>query len=280
MMTHQHADGGFYRYVGPQAGKVNDQWIEGVEYVNADGMKFWTAKDRWDERFTPVVADIHLRGGVDNVETEAGLCHYTFHIDQAGDVVHMLLAASEVAGKKRSHAVESVLRAQADMIREGLHVRENDTPDVFQNVLDFHQKFGQEYNGKPRMLPKDLHNFRCGFHDEETSEYRDEREVLESAILRKDQRDIVDSLDKQLDALCDAIWVLLGTAEQNGFNRKIFYAHWNKVVAANMAKEKAKVDGDDRSKRDAKFDIVKPAGWLPPSSRELLADHEHQGLQG
>lgn len=277
MLTHKHADGGFYQYVGPQSGKMpSGDWLEGVCYADVEGKLHWTDLDRWNERFEELDPTSHQVGGIANVQTEHGVCEFTFELIHAEDVVHMFVAAATHAGQNRDHRIETVLQAQANMIKEALHIRDKeDIPDMFQDVLNFHQKFGQEYLGKPRMLPADLHKFRTQFHKEECDEYADEREKLSTAVEAKDQRGIIDSLDKQLDAGCDGIFVLLGTMEQSGFNKSLFYNHWRKVVGANMAKEKAVVEGDDRATRDAKFDIVKPAGWLPPSSREELADNAH-----
>jgi hypothetical protein len=121
--------------------------------------------------------------------------------------------------------MKTVLRAQADMVSKGLHVRDHDFPDLLGDVNAFHAKFGQEYLGKPRMLPDDLHDFRVKFHDEETHEYRDEYPRLVDAVERKDRRDILNALELQLDALCDAIWVVLGTADLQ-FGRKVFFEAW------------------------------------------------------
>ena len=173
--------------------------------------------------------------------------------------------------------MKTVLRAQADMVTKGLHVRDHDFPDLLGDVNAFHAKYGQEYTGKPRALPHDLFDFRVKFHDEETNEYRDEQINLLDAIQRKDRRDILNSLELQLDALCDAVWVLLGTADLQ-FGRKAFFEAWRRVVKANMAKVRVEVaeDGTRNSEetgRAPKYDIGKPPGWTAPDHRDLISDN-------
>lgn len=278
--THRHADGGLYSYQGPQAGKdpATGDWLDGVCYIGEDGKPRWTDKKRWNERFTElppgeVIAQTTVESS--NVKTDFTLA-YHFTLEQAGDVFHLLMSAAQLAGKQRDHRVESVLRAQADMIEKGLHLRDLDVPDMVGDVAAFHQKFGQEYRGKPRMLPADLHDFRVKFHEEETTEYKDEYPKLVDAVARQDQRDIVNSLELQLDALCDAAWVILGTADLQ-FGKPAFYAAWRRVVIANMAKVRADADPDALdSGREAKYDIRKPAGWKAPDHRDLVIDHAHQ----
>lgn len=211
---------------------------------------------------------------------EEVIARYTFTVEEAGDVRQMLVSASGVAGKAphdSEHWMKMVLLAQADMVTKGLHVRDHDFPDLLGDVNAFHAKFGQEYLGKPRMLPADLHDFRTNFHDEETHEYRDEYPKLVDAVERKDRRDILNTLELQLDALCDSIWVVLGTADLQ-FGRKVFFEAWRRVVTANMAKVRVEIKDDGERNcadtgRAAKFDIGKPPGWTAPDHRELVADN-------
>jgi predicted HAD superfamily Cof-like phosphohydrolase len=214
-----------------------------------------------------------------NLEDEV-VVRYTFSVEEAGDVRQMLVSAAGVRGKTPDHDdywMKMVLLAQADMVTKGLHIRDHDFPDLLGDVNAFHAKFGQEYTGKPRMLPADLHDFRVKFHDEETHEYRDEYPKLVDAVERKDRRDILNTLELQLDALCDAIWVVLGTADLQ-FGRKVFFEAWKRVVAANMAKVRVEVKDDGERNcaetgRAAKFDIGKPAGWVAPDHRDLVQDN-------
>lgn len=206
------------------------------------------------------------------------VARFTFEVERAGDLVTMIVRA----GTTQSHRVPSefmdwmkrVFVAQAEAVGQGLHLRDHDFPDLIGDVNAFHAKFGQEYLGKPRQLPADLHDFRVKFHDEETHEYRDEYPKLCDAIVREDRRDIVNTLELQLDALVDSAWVILGTADLQ-FGRKVFIEAWKRVVKANMAKVRkdAAEDGHKDSGREAKYDIVKPAGWEAPDHRDLVSDN-------
>ena len=192
---------------------------------------------------------------------------------ERADIIHRLEEAHRI--DQWDHT-RQVLRAQIDMIRQGLHERDLvEVPDMIGDVDRFHQKFGQEYIGKPRMLPADLHDFRVKFHAEETNEYADEYPKLVDAVTRQDDRDIMNSLELQLDALVDSVWVLLGTALLQ-FGSKPFNAAWGRVVTANMAKVLAAEEGSLDSGREAKYDIRKPYDWKAPDHRDLVQDHEHK----
>lgn len=280
MFTHRHADGGFYTYVGDQEGKHPEtgKWVKGVCYRSATGELYWTSEARWEERFEALPPSRFEEQQVEltDPDTEEVVAAFVMRMDEVTDVRHMLLSACNVANKTRDHHVETVLRAQADMISKGLHIREIDFPDLIGDVNAFHEKFKQidpAVYGVPRVLPADLFDFRVKFHDEETDEYREEQETLVEAFDREDHREIVNSLELQLDALCDAVWVLLGTADLQ-FGKRIFYEAWKRVVKANMAKVLATEDPNAKdSGRDVKYDIRKPSGWTPPDHRDLVQEY-------
>lgn len=279
--THRHADGGLYQYMGPQLGKSSVpsfmEWDEGVAYRDEEGRMFWTNNERWSDRFELLPeADVPTMVFQEQDEVTA----FKFRIVDVADVRYMLITAGA-----RPHSslpaewvdwMKRVLRMQAEMVSQGLHIRAHDFPDLIGDVHAFHAKFGQEYIGKPRMLPQDLHDFRIKFHDEETHEYRDEYVNLVDAVMRQDRRDIVNVLELQLDALVDAAWVILGTADLQ-FGRDATYAAWRRVVEANMKKvlkaDTKDGDGSVDSGRAPKYDIVKPAGWLAPDHRDLVQDN-------
>jgi predicted HAD superfamily Cof-like phosphohydrolase len=119
----------------------------------------------------------------------------------------------------------------------------------FQDVKDFHEKFGLEYCGRPRHLPVDTMEFRLKFLGEELQEYA-----------------LSVTLEDQLDALVDLVYVALGTAYLHGFD---FDEAWCRVHAANMKKVRAAPDGSD-SKRGSSHDVVKPPGWQPPDLSDLV----------
>lgn len=277
MPTHRHADGGVYEYVEPCSHKddTTGEWVKGVAYRGEDGKLRSTSQARWDDRFQPLELlptdekCIELMDDEDRV-----IASFVYRVAEAGDIRHMLVTAgSNKLKTEQQDWLRRVLVTQADMITQGLHIREHDFPDLIGDVAAFHAKFGQEYLGKPRQLPADLHDFRVKFHDEETHEYRDEYPKLCDAIARQDRRDIVNTLELQLDALADAVWVVLGTADLQ-FGRKIFFEAWRRVVKANMAKVLATDDPNAQdSGREVKYDIRKPAGWEAPDHRDLVMDN-------
>ena len=123
---------------------------------------------------------------------------------------------------------------------------------MIRDIVDFHVKFGNAYNGKPRDLPNDLLNFRIQFLEEELTEYR--------------HAAITEDLEGQLDALVDLVYVALGTAYLQGFN---FQEAWKRVHEANMRKIRATDAG--QSKRGHASDVVKPVGWEAPDLSDLVA---------
>lgn len=287
--THKHADGGLYRlYATSVSGKMTedeqgeDKWVDGVLYQSIEDSKTrWTSKLRWDERFTRINWDAPEETAHGVVEESDGeikvIADFVFQTRDAGDLRHMLILAGPGAGKHpQRHEMDwlrNVLGTMAEAVTKGLHVRDHSFPDLIGDVAAFHAKFGQEYVGKPRLLPLDLHDFRVKFHDEETTEYEDEYPKLVDAVIRKDRRDIVNTLELQLDACCDAVWVLLGTADLQ-FGRAVFYEAWRRVVKANMAKVLATDDPNAQdSGREVKYDIRKPAGWQAPDHRDLVMDN-------
>ena len=117
------------------------------------------------------------------------------------------------------------------------------------DITDFHQKYGIDYNGRPRDLPQDIADFRIKFMREELDEY-------ETATCLADK----------LDALVDLEYVLLGTSHLHGFNHP---EAWRRVHSANM--KKMRVEREEDSKRGSKYDVVKPPGWTAPDLTDLVA---------
>lgn len=147
--------------------------------------------------------------------------------------------------------------------------------DPLRDIAEFHEKFGLEYNGKPRVLEQDLMEFRHKFMHEELTEYKDNAMGALFELGRKELHHtlITHHLEEQLDALVDLMYVALGTAYLHGFTREKFYEAWRRVHAANMAK--VRVERLEDSKRGSKYDVVKPAGWTAPSHTDLIEDHIH-----
>lgn len=278
--THRHADGGLYQCMGPQKGRMDNEasngWHDGVAYRNEEGMMFWTDGLRWIDRFTEIepAASKDVMVWDDQNDSVAA---FRFSLVEASDVYYLITKAGPQRGSNIGQEfldwMKRVLTVQAEMIQQNLHVRVHDFPDLIGDVAAFHAKFGQEYLGKPRMLPQDLHDFRTNFHHEETTEYRDEYDLLATAVLERDRREIIHRLDKQLDALLDSAWVILGTADLQ-YGRQATIEGWKRVVKANMSKVLATDDPDaEDSGREVKYDIRKPKGWLPPDHSDLVSDN-------
>lgn len=128
--------------------------------------------------------------------------------------------------------------------------------DPVKDIQDFHEKFGLTYTGSPRQLPTDTDNDLGGFREsflwEELEEYSDAR--------------LANDLVKQLDALVDLVYVVLGTSYLHGFD---FKEAWRRVHEANMKKIRALKKSD--SERGSVYDVVKPPGWTPPDLTDLVA---------
>lgn len=146
-------------------------------------------------------------------------------------------------------------------------------PDFLLDIIEFHEKFGIAYDGKPRVLPFDLADFRSKFNEEELKEWR---QHAGAALI-----DLADTpsmiryrLEEMLDAHVDQFYVLLGTVYLQGL-LPMFEEAWRRVHAANMAKVRAQPDGSD-SKRGSAYDVVKPEGWVAPDHSDLVEDHAHK----
>lgn len=119
-------------------------------------------------------------------------------------------------------------------------------------VRAFQIRFGQAYSGGPRELPASVASLRKKLIAEEASE-------LVDAIDRGE-------LNQMLDALCDLLYVTVGTANAMGFSDVLDEA-FARVHHSNM--QKKLVPSRHESKRDSQWDIVKGEGWKPPYLDDL-----------
>lgn len=117
--------------------------------------------------------------------------------------------------------------------------------DVYQDVFDFHKKFGCLIGSTPAIPDFGTANLRIRLIEEEFEE-------LTAAL---EQGDLIEVAD----AIADLQYVIIGTAISYGIDMRPI---WDEVHRTNMAK----VDGGRRG--DGK--IMKPAGWQPPRIAEML----------
>lgn len=130
----------------------------------------------------------------------------------------------------------------------------------FTDIVEFHEKFGLEYDGPPRLMNQKMADFRIKFLKEELQEFIDSVED--------------DDLLGATDALVDLVYVAMGTAYLMGIP---WEAAWNAVQQANMTKVRAEHAGE--SKRNTTLDVIKPPGWVGPEAKLvkilMAAGYEH-----
>lgn len=133
--------------------------------------------------------------------------------------------------------------------------------DNFGDVEAFHRKFGMPQAKGPKLLSRELFEFRVRFLKEELQEFTE-------AHIRGD-------MVGAFDGLIDLVYVALGTAELMGLP---WQPGWDEVQRANMSKERAASSDDIRSIRRSSFDVVKPEGWKPPNLQNVLDRAVAQGV--
>jgi predicted HAD superfamily Cof-like phosphohydrolase len=118
--------------------------------------------------------------------------------------------------------------------------------DWYNDVLEFHRKFGCHIGATPAQPPTNIRNLRLDLVAEEVAE-------LEDAAYDG-------NLPKVADAIADAVYVLLGTAVAYGIDIRPVFAE---VHRTNMAKEGGPTRPDGK--------ILKPEGWQPPDVAGIIA---------
>jgi len=125
-----------------------------------------------------------------------------------------------------------------------------------QMVVDFHEKFGIQYDGPPRDISLREALFREMRQQEETSEFVEAR-------MRGDRTG-------QLDAIVDMIYIALGTAHLMGFKPEVIMEAFERVHEKNMQKELSHEGNPSKyGTIGVGRDIVKPPGWTPPDLSDL-----------
>lgn len=128
----------------------------------------------------------------------------------------------------------------------------------FDDVVDFHHKFGVPIGVQPHLLNQEDFDFRFKFLKEELEE-----------IFTAQQRG---DLAGVADGLMDLNYVSLGTAAWMGLP---WNTMWPEVQDANMSKILAESAEQSKSStgRGHRFDVVKPAGFVPARVEELLNEY-------
>lgn len=126
-----------------------------------------------------------------------------------------------------------------------------DSEDLFAMVAAFHEKFQLKPTDGPAFPVDELVHLKLLHMQEELDEVR-------AAVMMED-------LEQFFDGLIDLVYVALGTAYLSGLQ---FNKGFRRVHEANMQKVRAVTQ--DQSKRRSTYDIVKPAGWVPPELSDLL----------
>lgn len=149
-------------------------------------------------------------------------------------------------------------------------------PDVFNDIAQFHEHFGLEYNGDARNLEPRLQAFREKFILEEFAEFSravsDEHAILQSAYLSFAEpeaplihEELTRAREQQLDAIVDMMYVLLGYAYLRGW---YVPEAWRRVHEKNMLKQRV-MPNDPRARSE--WDVVKPAGWKAADLKDLVS---------
>lgn len=123
--------------------------------------------------------------------------------------------------------------------------------DLFEDIIEFHEKFKLDRLDKPGPLNKELDDLRWDRLVEEMKEL----------LVAKKAKD----MEGQFDALIDIVYIALGTAYLHGLD---FNAGWKRVHKANMKKQRVENIKDSRHKNS--FDIIKPKGWHSPKLKDLV----------
>jgi len=120
----------------------------------------------------------------------------------------------------------------------------------FQDVYDFHERFGLLRSTEPRHLTVRKMSERVKFLREEVLE-------LQKAVRTQD-------LAGQADALIDIVYVAKGTAVMLGLP---WESLWEEIHGTNMKKQRG------IGPRGFLNDVVKPRDWQPPHVNQILVMH-------
>lgn len=131
---------------------------------------------------------------------------------------------------------------------------------LLSDVQEFHRKFGIKHG--EANVEREMAENRLVHLKEELNEFE---QAYNAMYFASDPLKELTPTADMLDALCDLVWVALGTADVFGLP---FELAWEEVKRANMSK---KLAGDESlSTRRYRRDIIKPEGFVPPDIEGVM----------
>ena len=123
--------------------------------------------------------------------------------------------------------------------------------NIFDDTMAFQQKYGLWRKDQFGILPEEEMKVKIGHLYEELAE-------IDKAHKEGNNYEIS-------DGLTDLIYVASGLLNLMNMPAQ---ALWNDVQARNM--QKIRATKDNVGKRGSTFDVIKPEGWLPPRTKDII----------
>lgn len=123
--------------------------------------------------------------------------------------------------------------------------------NIFDDTMAFQQKYGLWRKDQSGILPEEEMKVKIGHLYEELAEI--------------DKAHKEGNIYEISDGLTDLIYVASGLLNLMNMPAQ---ALWNDVQARNM--QKIRATKDNVGKRGSTFDVIKPEGWLPPRTKDII----------
>ena len=123
--------------------------------------------------------------------------------------------------------------------------------NIFDDTMAFQQKYGLWRKDQFGILPEEEMKVKIGHLYEELAEI--------------DKAHKEGNIYEISDGLIDLIYVASGLLNLMNMPAQ---ALWNDVQARNM--QKIRATKDNVGKRGSTFDVIKPEGWLPPRTKDII----------
>ena len=123
--------------------------------------------------------------------------------------------------------------------------------NIFDDTMAFQQKYGLWRKDQFGILPEEEMKVKIGHLYEELAEI--------------DKAHKEGNIYEISDGLTDLIYVASGLLNLMNMPAQ---ALWNDVQARNM--QKIRATKDNVGKRGSTFDVIKPEGWLPPRTKDII----------